>query len=657
MKERFTRLLTFLVFGLGSVLYGQTPSDALADFDQAEEAVFSLKGTGEYLKAQKKLTDAFVQIARTITSGPEELKPELIARGECYLELLYALADSTARYAVLDEALDPVSIPAPMLANLKRYIQMQLKLHTGKIADVRALKNELGFIDCWHLIGPFDNERGGGFNTVYDPEILTDLGGIYQGKERQVRWRMNPCETLTGYINLDALFNPHDQCLAYALLFLSSDEEKDICLRLSSDEAVKVFMNGETVYAQEARRLYHFGQDTIGLHLQKGMNALMLKVCDQTGPWGFSSRLTALSGAPLKDVKIVDDPGSFTLPKSSEPHPEIKPDAGAIQYFITRAAEGDVRAHLYLGMLHQFREFRGEDEGLATLHLDEFLEENPEHIYAHDLYAQSVQKRYDMATEKDENAWRSRLERIVQLNSDHVESLIRLGQYYITSITIPDKALEYAKAAFKANPNFLPASYLFSDVYRIKNMNARSKKAIIDLSHKKENLSYPGLLIRLGDIAKSERRMEEACEFWQSVLKINFSSPEARYRLLNYALESGNVEEARRLLHEGLDLDPYDSRILKTLADLSQEEAGKESALALLEHALRINPEDDDAMKRFGDVHYALGQMEQALRSYRQALEINPKAKDLRRHVEFLFEGERPFEEGFKVDVLALAAS
>ena len=37
----------------------------------------------------------------------------------------------------------------------------------------------------------------------------------------------DPITGRTGFINLDALFNPSDQCLAYALAFLESDEERD----------------------------------------------------------------------------------------------------------------------------------------------------------------------------------------------------------------------------------------------------------------------------------------------------------------------------------------------------------------------------------------------------------------------------------------------
>lgn len=657
MRERFIRLFILLVFGFAGTLYGQTPSETLADFDQAEETVFALKGTGDYVEAQKKLTDAFVHLTRTMTSGPEELKPELTARGECYLEMLYSLAQTTARYAALDEALDQVSIESPILENLKSHIQLKLNLHKGDLNKARDMKAKLGFIDAWHLIGPFDNERGGGFDTAYDPELVIDLEGAYPGKERQVRWRMNPCESLTGFVNLDAIFNPYDQCLAYALIFISSDKAQDACLRLSSDEAVKVFLNKKEIYSLKARRMIHFGQDVIALPLEAGVNALMLKVCDQTGPWGFSARLTSSSGTALQGAQVVDAPEAFTLPEGAEARTGGKPDAGAIQYFEKRAGEGDARAHLYLGMLHHFREFKGEDEGLATLHLNEFLELNPEHLLANDLYAHSVLRRFEIAAEKDDNEWRSRLEKIVELNPKHVESLVRLGQYYTTSLNIPDKALAYAKAAYEANPDYLPATYLFADIYDQIDMKARGKKAIIDLSHDNKNLVYPGLLNRLAHIAKQERRTEDAHELWQSVLKIDFMSDEARGSLLDLALGSGKIEEARRILQENLEINPYHVPTLKKLANLARGDDDPEKALSILQRALDIIPEDDDTLKRMGDIHIAMGKKEKAISSYNQALDINPKAKDLRRYVEFLSEDERPFEDDFKVDVLALVAT
>src|SRR5690606_13249469 len=51
------------------------------------------------------------------------------------------------------------------------------------------LVDHLGLITRWHVIGPFDNSGGKGFNQVYPPEVEIDLSKSYEGKEGSVEWQ------------------------------------------------------------------------------------------------------------------------------------------------------------------------------------------------------------------------------------------------------------------------------------------------------------------------------------------------------------------------------------------------------------------------------------------------------------------------------------
>ncbi|MHC4941685.1 MAG: DUF3857 domain-containing protein [Planctomycetota bacterium] len=657
MKKWFILLSCLLALGLSGQLYGQTPSELLDDFSEMEENVFKLKYRGDYIKALDALTDGFIHLTRVMTTAPDDLRATLAAHGEVYLELLYSLVQKTAKYRDLEDALDEIETEAPTLNAAVQHVRMRLNMHLGQIEEARNLKQGLGYIDTWHLIGPFDNERGGAFNTVYGPEKSIDLGAEYDGKEHTVSWRLNPRASLTGYIDLDAIFTPDDQCLGYALAFLKSEEEKDVCLRVGSDEAIKIYFNGKVVYSMDARRLHHFDQDVVGLHLNPGVNVILLKICDQTGSWGFSARLTSPSGGAVSGVEIVADPGGLTLAEASGSPAIIEVDAGARSHFEALARKGERRAHLYLGYLHLKREYEGEDQGLATDHLVAFLIENPDHVYATYLKAVSELRRYYIAAERDVNPWRVGLERAIALDPNNVECRVRLGQHYLSTLMIPDRAQAHALAAYEANEDFLPASYLFSDVYEAKEMPARSRKVIMQLSHSAKNLEFPGLLMRLGDIARSEKRIEDAGKLYKKALDSDFLADSARSKLLSMALESGDVEEARRLHGERLELDPYDIPTLMSLAFMALGDEKIENAITYLQQVLEINPEDDRALKVMGDVHHRLARDDEALEYYKQALDFNPKNKELRRYVEFLFEAERPFEDDFEVDLLALVAS
>ncbi len=661
MKRRAFVLCSGIVFLAAGQLFSRADDETLAGFDKTEEAVFVLKNHGCYSKAMDSLSDSLLNLVRMMsTSTPEELSA-LSARGEIYLEILMDLSLSTARYSDLKKVLEKIPEQSPNLYALSLYIRMNLLIRLGELEKARALVNRLGIISPWLVIGPFENERGGGFDTVFGPEKEVDFNAEYQGKERLVAWRKNPAEGIFGQVDLDSLFNPCDQCLAYALTFITVDHDTDAALRLGSDEAVKVFLNGRQVLSVNARRLRHFDQDVVGIRLNAGKNVLMLKVCDRKGPWSFLARLTDPSGAPLKGARISSDSEGFSLSADTAPAPapasETKVDTGAAGWFEKSSENGGDRADLYLGLLHFVREYKGEDSGIAAKHLDAFLSKNPGHSFALHLKALSESRRVDIAAEKDENRMRDALEKAIEADPNNVESRVRLGRYYLSTIEIPNKAYKHALAALKSNPRFLPATYLLEDIYRKKNMNALGSKAISNLSHDPENMTYPGLCIRLGNMAYNEQRTLDAIELWKTALASDFTAAEARNNLIKVALETGNTAYAKELLEQEVALDPYGTWALKQMAVMAMGDEDPSSAIGLLERALKINPEDDSALEELGNAYHLLEEEDKAHAAYKKALEINPKAKELGRYVEFLFEGERAFEDIFKKEAMTFIAA
>ena len=84
---------------------------------------------------------------------------------------------------------------------------------TGSRDEGDAAWEPLGFLEGWRVIGPFDNERGGGFRTEYGPEKEIRLDASYDGKKRPVRWRGLPARPLAGLVNLAILQDPREEVL------------------------------------------------------------------------------------------------------------------------------------------------------------------------------------------------------------------------------------------------------------------------------------------------------------------------------------------------------------------------------------------------------------------------------------------------------------
>jgi hypothetical protein len=163
-----------------------------------------------------------------------------------------------------------------------------------------------GFITRWLLVGPFDNTKGVGFQTVYPPEKGVDVKATYQGKAAQkVRWQEHTATKALGLVDLNQVFGNLKGAVAFGYAAVSSDAERPVELRAGSNNAVRIWLNGKEVYFREE---YHHGME-MDQHVGKGVlkagrNEILIKVCqnEQTDPWAqqwsFQLRLCdALGGA------------------------------------------------------------------------------------------------------------------------------------------------------------------------------------------------------------------------------------------------------------------------------------------------------------------------------------------------------------------------
>jgi hypothetical protein len=156
----------------------------------------------------------------------------------------------------------------------------------GEPVDIAA---HFGFVRTWQLIGPFDSTGGKGYAAVFEPEKKVDLGAALVGKGgNEVRWAARTTDDPYGNVDLNKAIGKHMGAAGYAFAELESPAERPVEVRAATKNAVKVFVNGECVYAKEE---YHHGkyldQHVARVRLHKGRNTLLLKVCqnEQTDTW------------------------------------------------------------------------------------------------------------------------------------------------------------------------------------------------------------------------------------------------------------------------------------------------------------------------------------------------------------------------------------
>jgi hypothetical protein len=179
----------------------------------------------------------------------------------------------------------------------------------GEPVDLAA---HFGFVRTWQVIGPFDSTGGKGYAAAFRPEKKIDLASAVTGKDgKEVRWAPYTSEDPYGNVDLNKVIGKHMGAAGYAYAVLESPQEREVEVRAATKNAVKVWVNGQRVYAKEE---YHHGkyldQHVARVTLRKGRNTLLLKVCQNeqkdtwAQEWDFQVRVCdAVGGAvPLTVV-------------------------------------------------------------------------------------------------------------------------------------------------------------------------------------------------------------------------------------------------------------------------------------------------------------------------------------------------------------------
>jgi hypothetical protein len=174
--------------------------------------------------------------------------------------------------------------------------------------EVNVTKH-FGFVTEWQVSGEFDNAGLKGYAVALAPEKEADRAG----------WKYAQSHDPYGMIDLNAAVADKKDVLAYAVATVVAEQEAKCQLRLTSQNAIKVFLNGQEVFAKEE---YHSGQSldqhVASVTLKKGANEVLVKVCqnDRTQPWmkpwGFAARVCDATGGKLPLKQQITKDGKQT---------------------------------------------------------------------------------------------------------------------------------------------------------------------------------------------------------------------------------------------------------------------------------------------------------------------------------------------------------
>ena len=206
-----------------------------------------------------------------------------------------------------------LSLPAPAADHKKAAQRTKGVLSEASYRGLRPGK----FMTRWLILGPvpvFADEAAGkdpqdqrkAFDA--DPFSVERFRAKIKIEGRQHEWRPLACEG--DSVNLVEALGAKDYAIAYAWARINVASEREALLGIGSDDAVKVWLNGELVHENWAQRPCAKDSDLVGVTFRKGRNHLVLKIQNGTSDWGFSCRVL---GAKALGEKLVSSAGSGRL--------------------------------------------------------------------------------------------------------------------------------------------------------------------------------------------------------------------------------------------------------------------------------------------------------------------------------------------------------
>ncbi len=580
------------------------------------------------------------------------------------------LADSVVAALVLEDLLERsgawreasyvLQRALPLHPNTPQELRAQLELvlarasvRMGRVGPARDWLNTHGTIRDWRLIGPFANERGGGFDAVYAPEEKIDLLASAKGKERDVAWRVHPCpQTPLGIVQLDAMLRPNTQAVAYLATALRVETPREVRLALGTSGEVKVWHGRRLALARKVQRSYHRDQEDVVLALEPGWNPILLKLGhEDVGGWLVSARLTELDGSPLSDA-IFDSSHASDAVEAREPTATVP--AGTRAMLESRG--DDPRALALLAEWHMTMHPEDYSARTAKKLAERALALAPDDVATLYLVARANEPAEgEDASEIRHNERLMPLKRIVELEPAHAGAWLDLADFWTELNPLPYAAEDAARKALAAVPQSARA---LDAMARSQDGFGRDSEArMFDerASASAEGKLDPSRVVR--EAWKLVRRGERtaALGFLKTSIAAGRSDATLYSAAFGMAIEGGELETALEFAAGWNVRVPADLSMLLRCAEACEHFGKLDRARSYVESALAVCPESTEALRILARIEEREGDSAAACRTLDEVARLDPGLDLVRRQSALLaastVQPER-FEEPWRWDAV-----
>lgn len=500
----------------------------------------------------------------------------------------------------------------------------------GDTLGARRQIAELGFVNRWLVLGPFDNEGKGGFGIDAGPEgqfqEAPAEGRAYSGKERPVRWRVTPDAFPFGWLSGASLFRPETHVCFFATTLVTTERTRNARLFAGAAGAFKLYLNGQEVLADAAYRGHDVDRRGVEVELPSGVSNLTLKVCNT-------------EVAPVVSLRVLPSPGDkegLQLSASFEDAARAAANHG----------KGRVRTER-LGPLDQFEQRvaganpKASDLEAFARYLIVTQGDDPTTHQARDLARRAAEsaptiERYLLAGSVAEDynqqrTWVEQAEALAQRTGVGSAELA-LGRARVERGGLNRRdALPHYERARRHDPDDIHAIAGQVDLLNDAGLKFTALRILEEAAER--NPTAVTLLNLLGSQLRELGRVRDADEVEARYAQFRFDDNLYLSQKLELALSRGNRPAAEHWVGRLLELNP-DSLWAHSTAAQSYRRLGQpDRAVRSYQAALELAPEDVQVLRSLADLRGELGQRDEQIALLQQILELQPQAKEVQEYL------------------------
>ncbi len=248
----------------------------------------------------------------------EKVKPEAKATGEQAKPAAEKPKAATEQAKPAAEKPKAASEEAKPAVEKPKEAAAEKGLTPGPHKFVTNWMDEPGFISNWLIVGSFPNPGERPDNNGFNIDYLKNYGGelnhvpangmeIKSDDGTAVKWQQyQSAAPEIDFFSIEHLkLEPQQEdILCYCACWLDSDADREVELRIGSDDGYKLWVNHKLVSEQNVYRPMEMDQETHKVKLNKGKNLILLKVTQDWGEFQFMLRVVDAEGKEVPGITV-----------------------------------------------------------------------------------------------------------------------------------------------------------------------------------------------------------------------------------------------------------------------------------------------------------------------------------------------------------------